>query len=301
MSFHTINPYPATPANLKSQIQAIVASNGSARWAWPSLQAGMPPAQWAAIVHAADFTTGSNLADKVAALLDGNPPGSPVPTRVIIDELKPSTVAKIATMANILRGNRPQYAGRWGVYIAHWKDYFDIADPEPTPWDYTSLTLALSELFTAGAFVPPEMYGGKIKKSEYMTIKNAYGSAAADIWLASLFTGYTGGAGSYGNGWNWLVAYRNTINGSCYIYPIFGAGDGYDGNANDTFLDRNFYVWITRSGYPGSIWDFVGGPGSYKWESPWTTRTARDDAFISAYLWYCVAPRQTSSLLGPVV
>jgi hypothetical protein len=79
---------------------------------------------------------------------------------------------------------------------------------------------------------------------------------------------------------------------------LFGVHDMYmDGEAPAVFLDRMFYVWVTRSGYP-SVLDLAvgGGPGAWKWDQPYMSNTSRDLAFAESFDHYAVRGDRTSRL-----
>ena len=72
------------------------------------------------------------------------------------------------------------------------------------------------------------------------------------------------------------------------------------------FIDRMFYVWMTRTGQPSMISAGNGGPGAYKWQDVAKTdlgygvgNTSRDLAWAESFDHYAVQGL-ASSRLGPV-
>lgn len=81
---------------------------------------------------------------------------------------------------------------------------------------------------------------------------------------------------------------------------MFGVTDTYmDGTVPSIFLDRMFYVWVTRSGYRSFLLSPAGGAGAYKWEAAAVGNTSRDLAFKESFQHYCI-DGLTSSRLGQV-
>jgi hypothetical protein len=88
---------------------------------------------------------------------------------------------------------------------------------------------------------------------------------------------------------------------------VFGVGDVLlDGQSPALFLDRMFYVWVTRTSFPNMIASQNGGPGAYKWQPVEKTpqqygvgSSSRDLAFSQRYDDYSVQGLATS-LKGPV-
>ena len=62
------------------------------------------------------------------------------------------------------------------------------------------------------------------------------------------------------------------------------------------FLDRIFYVLLTRSYHDWTMSLEHGGPGAYKWDSPAMSNTSRDVAFYDAYVHYVVNGKHSSRL-----
>jgi hypothetical protein len=206
------------------------------------------------------------------------------PRYVMLEELHDGeSEAFFLAIANDMKTSYPQWAGRWGVFIG-FGDYPVWAD-------------GIDALLAADAILSLELYPSQ---SEYCAAGPTGG--ARDIWLSEQFKGNA----SIGR-LDWLVARRALQNSESFITPLFGVGDVLlDGNSPAVFLDRMFYVWMTRTDHAAMISAENGGPGAYKWQDVAETplgygvgNTSRDLAFAESFAHYSVAGL-TSSRLGPV-
>ena len=81
---------------------------------------------------------------------------------------------------------------------------------------------------------------------------------------------------------------------------MFGVTDTYlDGHDPFVFLDRMFFVWMSRTGFPEVLAAANGGAGSYKWQRDHLDAATRDQRFAAAWEHYC-RRGQASSLAGSV-
>ena len=223
---------------------------------------------------------GSKLADNVAAILD-NGAGLPIPSMVMIDEIAPTTNQIIATCANILFGNRPQYNGRWGAFL--------ISRNSGLGWD--SMSGAIDQLLMGACPIAAEIY---VEHSSYCNRP----LANRDPWLRDQMIG-GGTAGT--NGYAWLVNRRAAINAGSptapgsRLPPVFGVTNSYcNGPQTYRFLSRMFYVWKTqtsyasfmRTGYPSNVTVAnQSGVGGYIWETG-KTDPNREAYFAESHQYY---------------
>ncbi len=206
------------------------------------------------------------------------------PRFVMFEELHDSTSqAFFVALANELRTQYPQWAGRWGVFVGY--------------GNYRAWQPALDALLRANAIIALELYP---EKPAYCASSPTV--AGRDLWLANQFKG-TAAVGRL----DFLLARRAALGSASFISPLLGVGDVLLGDTHAAiFLDRIFYVWATRTGYRRMILATHGGPGAYKWqtvtETPLRygiTSTARDDQFVASFAHYSAAGL-TRSRLGPV-
>ena len=97
---------------------------------------------------------------------------------------------------------------------------------------------------------------------------------------------------------HWLSQRKIARASDSQLSAMFGVTDTYmTGTGPAVFLDRMFFVWKTKSGYPSVIEATSGGVGAWKWhdQSP----TSRDAAFSESFAYY-VVDDQTTSLKGQV-
>jgi hypothetical protein len=188
----------------------------------------------------------------------------------------------MAECTSWLRREHPALdGGRWAIYLAHQ----NIAA-------FDTLTEALDPALAAGATIAVEMYA---TQSAYC---HAGGGAAGDEWLADFFLG--GRGWSPGAGFAWLSERRRTLGSRSRLTAVFGVTDAYlDGHDPFLFLDRMFFVWMTRTGHPEILAAANGGAGSYKWQRDHLDAATRDQRFAAAWRHYC-GRGQAYSLAGEV-
>ena len=257
-------------------ILALAKSNPKVIIASQNPQAGVAYTSWARNIHPTQFATPTAMADAMHKAFVTNVNS---PRVILIDELKSTTQPYIKAVADRMRTVYPQWKGRWGAYLVN-----------GTAVSYPSLAAGIDALLMAGAIIVPEMYP---HKSSYC--KSGTSAGARDKWLGEFFRG-SGGAFPQGR-FHWLVQ-RRTYRKSASALPIvFGVTDSFVGGSGaSVFIDRMFYVWVTRSGYPGTISLANGGPGAWKWDHPAMSNTSRDLAFAQSYQHYVVQGKKTSRL-----
>ncbi|MEN9796952.1 MAG: hypothetical protein RL653_648 [Pseudomonadota bacterium] len=210
--------------------------------------------------------------------------GTGGPARVMVDELRANSKERLHECAVELATRYPQWAGRWGVFVVHGKAVsYAALNTAPTP--------AVDALLDAHATFSVELYPAR---ADYC----AAGTTAAerDTWLEDFFRG---GQGAFPQErFHWLAQRRTARGSSSQLSLLFGVTDTYlTGTHPGIFLDRMFYVWRARSGYPSLLLSGNGGPGAWKWhdQSP----ASRDALFRASFEWY-VGAGNTSSRLGQV-
>ena len=210
--------------------------------------------------------------------------GTGGPARVMVDELRANTRERIHACAVEMAARYPQWAGRWGVFVVHGKAVsYAALNAVPTP--------VVDALLDAHATFSVELYPSR---ADYC----AAGTTAAqrDGWLEDFFRG---GQGAFPQErFHWLVGRRTARGSASQMSLLFGVTDTYlTGTNPGFFLDRMFYVWRARSGYPSLLLAGNGGPGAWKWhdQSP----VSRDALFRESFEWY-VAAANLSSRLGQV-
>jgi hypothetical protein len=231
------------------------------------------------------FRTAADVASFIHRMLQKGDAG---PRYVMIDELRGaadrSTQAIVHDAAVLMRQRYPQWRGRWGAYVVNGMSV-----------GYTGLNdgakPAIDALLDAGAVIAAEMYA---IRREYC----AAGTTAAqrDAWLGDFFHGSRGAFPQ--PRFHWLAQRKVARRSTSQLSILFGVTDGYmTGTGPAIFLDRMFYVWRTRSGYPSVLLPNGGGVGAWKWhdESP----TSRDQAFVQSFEHY-VAQGRLTSLKGQV-
>lgn len=243
----------------------------------------LSPQDWAQNISTSWYGSGEEMAEAIHAGLVHE---ESAPHYVLVDELGTSTVDLIAQMADTMRTRYPQWAGRWGVWLVNGESV-----------SYARLNPAIDALLYANAVLVPEMYA---RQSSYCDAAETAGDR--DIWLGDFFSGR--GSGFEGRMY-WLVNRRTWAGSTSRIVPAFGVVDTYmDGTDPSVFLDRMFYVWRTRSGYPSSIDLTNGGAGAWKWDQVdgseyGMSNTSRDLAFSESFMHYAV-DRSSESLKGQV-
>ena len=240
--------------------------------------------RWALRLGVEDFADGTQLGERIAAVLTGTHRG-PRPATVVVDELRGgenSTLGRMAECTSWLHREHPALdGGHWAIYLAHQ----DIA-----PFD--TLTEALDPALAAGATIAVEMYA---TQSAYCDVG---GGAAGDEWLADFFLG--GRGRSPAPGFAWLAERRRALGSRSRLTAVFGVTDTYmDGHDPFVFLDRMFFVWMSHTGYPEVLAAANGGAGSYKWQRDHLDAATRDQRFAAAWRHYC-GRGQAYSLAGEV-
>lgn len=231
------------------------------------------------------FHSGAEIAAFIHRMLQKGEAG---PRFVMIDELRDgvgtSTQTLVHDCAVELATRYPQWRGRWGAYV--------VNGPHVA---YTGLNddgkPAIDALLDAGAILAAEMYARRV---DYCNAGST--TAARDAWLADFFHG---SRGSFPQArFHWLAQRKVARRSTSQLSILFGVTDGYmTGTGPAVFLDRMFYVWRTRSGYPSVLLPNGGGVGSWKWQDQ--SPTSRDLAFAQSFEHYVVQGR-TNSLKGAV-
>lgn len=265
-------------------LAALIRAYPATRWV-STTPPPVGPERWALRLGVEDFADGQSLGERIAHVLAGADAG-PRPTTVIIDELRGgenSTLERVARCATWLHRERPALdGGHWAIYLAHQ----NIAA-------FDTLLEALDPVLAAGATIAVEMYA---TESAYCGAGREEG--AGDRWLADFFLG--GRGSSPGAGFAWLAERRRLRGSRSRLTAVFGVTDAYlDGRDPFVFLDRMFYVWMTRTGFPRVLSAANGGAGSYKWQRDHLDATTRDQRFAAAWEHYCGHGR-TFSLAGGV-
>lgn len=265
-------------------LAALIRANPATRWV-STTPPPVGPERWALRLGVEDFANGESLGERIAAVLAGAD-GGPRPATVIVDELRGganSTLERVAECATWLHRERPALdGGRWAIYLAHQ----NIAA-------FDTLLRALDPALAAGATIAVEMYA----------TEGAYCAAGGDVdardrWLADFFLG--GRGSSPGAGFAWLAERRRLLGSRSRLAVVFGVTDTYlDGRDPFGFLDRMFFVWMSRTGFPGVLAAANGGAGSYKWQRDHVDATTRDQRFADAWEHYC-RRGEVSSLAGGV-
>ncbi|MEQ1505887.1 MAG: hypothetical protein ABMB14_26870 [Myxococcota bacterium] len=274
VSFHTIDR--ADPFAWDA-ILSLYEDYGAAMITSQNLPEGMSPSDWAQNVHTSWYPDGEalgiGLADRLLA--------PDAPAYVLIDELKSDTAAEVGDAAIYLRDHHPELAGRWGAYL--------VNGPSVS---YAALQPALDTLLDADAVILPEMY---VSRAEYCASGASAGSR--DAWLAAFFAGDDQG---FPSRFRYLNQRWTAVGSASHLSPVFGVTDSYmTGTGPSVFLDRMFYVWKTRSGFPSYTTAENGGPSAWKWDQPYLSNTSRDLAFRESFEHYAL-DGSTSSRLGQV-
>jgi hypothetical protein len=265
-------------------LAALIRAHPVMRWV-STTPPPVGPRRWALRLGVEDFADGERLGERIATVLEHGG-GGPRPAAVIVDELRGgrnSTLERVAECAAWLHRERPALdGGRWAIYLAHQ----DVA-----PFD--SLLHALDPVLAAGATIAVEMYA-----TERAYCGAGRDEGAGDAWLADFFLG--GRGSSPGAGFAWLAERRRAMGSRSRLTVVFGVTDTYlNGPDPFVFLDRMFYVWMTRTGFPEVLAAANGGAGSYKWQRDHLDARTRDERFAAAWEHYC-RRGQRDSLAGAV-
>ncbi len=254
-------------------IRGIVDSNDAALICSQNRPDDLPYEQWAQKVNATWYGSGVELAE---AINDALSQGASSPRMVMVDELNSGTIDIIAEAADHLRSTYPQWTGFWGAFIVN-----------GTAVSYARLNPAIDALFDAQATLAVELYP---RQSEYCAASSSAGGR--DVWLAEFING-----GSSLARMNWLMKRRSWKGSSSHVSVLFGVTDSYMNGTNPAvFLDRIFYVLLTRSYHDWTISLEHGGPGAYKWDSPAMGNSSRDAAFAASWEHYVKGGSQSSRM-----
>jgi hypothetical protein len=234
--------------------------------------------RWTRRISASREDTGEALAALVAAEL-GNPAGAPI--KVVVDELREEYADKILAMTREMAARYPQWRGRWGVYIVNGPAVH-----------YAGYTAQIDALLDAGAMILAEMYP---QAADYC----AAGPRVIDrdLWLARFFRGDENIARLH-----WLVNRKADRGSDSHLSVVFGVIDRFHAPVTPAvFLDRMFYVFVTRSDHRELIDPANGGPGAWKWQAPAdgndnVSNSSRDLAFAESFDHYLVQGRNDSRL-----
>ena len=147
---------------------------------------------------------------------------------------------------------------------------------------FDTLLPALDPALAAGATIAVEMYA---TESAYCAAARG-GAEAGDRWLADFFLG--GRGSSPRAGFAWLAERRRRLGSRSHLTAVFGVTDTYmDGRDPFVFLDRMFYVWMTRTGFPGTLAAANGGRAATSgngttWTPPPATSASRPHGSTTA-------------------
>lgn len=254
-------------------ILALAADNPAIRFVGQHRPPQVQPCQWAA--YLSYRSDPQPTAADIDALLAGPQP----PSLVMLEELHDaSSEAFFVAIATTMRDRYPQWAGRWGAFVGF--------------GDYPLLGAGIDALLQADAVLSLELYP---RGSEYCAA--GADSATRDAWLAEQFAGNAEVGRT-----NWLLARREHWGSASVVSPLLGVGDVLlDVDARAVFLDRMFFVWVTRTDHGALIDAAHGGPGAYKWTPPTPLgygvgNTSRDLAFSQSYTHYGVDGRSDARL-----
>ncbi len=245
-----------------------------------------PPSGVAGNKYARVVTVGTMNAQQlrdtvVAALADPN-------AFVAINEIASDTNATIAQAANLIGTG---YPNRWGAFVTYGSG---ATGPR---FDYYAT--AINAVYANHGRLMPEFYP---RYTKYWTCNNEENNpdvacandADRDNWMNNTFFRGTGKL-------SWLMQQKPAASQS-KVNPIFGVGNTYLNSTNETsnqrFLDRMFFVFVTKSQYRSlALYTNDGGIGSYKWSGidnvhGQGTISTRDNIF--AILWKRYAGNATT-------
>jgi hypothetical protein len=269
-SFHIID---RSDTYTWDSIRAMVDGNDATLICSQNRPDDLPYDRWAQKVNATWYSSGQELAEAIHSALSQ---GGSSPRMVMVDELNSGTIDIIAEAADHLRTGYPQWTGFWGAFIVN-----------GTAVSYARLNPAIDALLEAQATLAVELYP---RQSEYCAAGSSAG--ARDLWLAEFINGGPSLARM-----NWLMKRREYKNSSSHVSVLFGVTNSYMNGTNPAvFLDRIFYVLLTRSYHDWTMSLEHGGPGAYKWDSPANSNTSRDAAFYDSYVHYVVNGKHSSRL-----
>jgi hypothetical protein len=167
---------------------------------WPR-PAGLDPRRWVQNISPDWYDSGEQMAQ---AILGGMRSGEP-PAYVMIDELKASTVNKVADCAEYLKNHQinhsfPNLKGRWGAYLVN-----------GTAVSYAKLNPAIDKLLEADAIVACEMY---LKISTYQILGRRY--LTRNMWGTKRKARL-----------KWLIARKRVKNSNSHIIGLIGLTPKY--------------------------------------------------------------------------
>lgn len=185
---------------------------------------GLPSGRWVQNISPDWYESGEQMAQAIeGGLRSGEPP-----RLVMMDELKSSTVVKIAVCAKTIS---PEFRGRFGAYLVN-----------GSAVSYSSLNPAIDALLDAGAVIAPEMY---LKASEY----EKHGSTYMERNVIGTTTHARLG---------WLTARRASRGSSSPIVGLVGLTTTYLDRPNSGQFIRTIREWWERL-TPGPL-------GAWKWD-----------------------------------
>lgn len=238
---------------------------------------GVTTAKYARIVNVGSLTAQQVRDAVVAALADPN-------AFVAINEIASGTNTTIAQAANLIGTG---YPNRWGAFIE-----YGSGATGPTFQLYST---AINAVYANHGRLLPELY------PRYTQYWNCNGTTPCatdtdrDNWMNNTFFRGTGKL-------SWLMQQKPATSQS-KVNPIFGVGNTFLNSTNETgnqrFLDRMFYVFVTKSQYRSlALYTNDGGIGSYKWSGidnvlGQGTVSTRDNIF--AILWKRYAGNATTA------
>jgi len=251
----------------------------------------VPPERWCRLISG-DTMTAEEIVDTLHHAFQTDPEK---PAKVLIDELQESYKDKIRAVAETMASAYPQYAGRWGVFIENTSP--DCRDSDPANPCYGSKADAIQALLRANAIIVAELYVGR---GAYCNHGGNYGER--DIWLASYFAGDMGEQKRFA----WLADQKTLLGSSSQLSVILIVIDDSVGTSDAyIYIDRQFYVWATRTGLRSFMLSSNGGLGAYKWQhynnsgEVAVSSSNRDNLFAESFSHYCVGGSTESRFPGP--
>lgn len=247
----------------------------------------VPPERWCRLISG-DYMSADEIVATIHHAFQTDPEK---PAKVMIDEIEESSKDKLTVVAETLRDHYPQYAGRWGAFIMN-------EDPSCSPC-YGTKEAAVNAFLSANAVLAAEMYIGR---GAYCSCGGTCAGTTSygprDIWLADFFAGDMVNRKKFA----WLVQRRGELGSSSQLSVLFITVDGSVGTSDAyIFIDRMFYIWVTRSGFRSFLLASNGGAGAYKWQylnndgNVAVSSPNRDNLFADSFRHYCLDPGSTTS------
>ncbi len=233
----------------------------------------IPPERWCRKISG-DYDSADGIVDTIHRAFQVDPEQ---PAKVMIDEIEDASQDKLRVVAETLRDQYPQYMGLWGAFIMN-------ESPTCSPC-YGTKEAAINAFLSANAILAAEMYMGR---GAYCncggTCEGATSYGTRDVWLAAYFAGDLVNQKKFA----WLVQRRGDMGSSSQLSVVFGVTDSMVGTSDAyIFIDRLFYVWVRRSGFPSILSWENGGAGAYKWEAATVSSANRDNLFADSFNYYC--------------